>query len=148
MVDITPVVLADVPALAVLHQAAFAVSAWPEVMIAESVAQPYVVGLQLVERDTKLGFVLCQHVAGDCEILTYAVHPMVQRRGYGLQLLQAVYDHAKARQCERIFLEVAEDNIPALRLYTGFGFQSMGKRPAYYPRPTGAVAAILMQFVL
>ncbi len=146
MVSLAPVMAEDVAVLAPLHAAAFATHAWPAAMLAESIAQPFVSGLQLREGDDVIGFVLTQRVAEDCEILTYAVHPRFQRRGYGRQLLQEVYDAARAARQERIFLEVAEDNIPALRLYAGFGFHVIGKRPGYYPRPDGAVAAVLMQY--
>lgn len=144
----TPVLARDLADLASVHAAAFGVHAWPAAMLAESLAQPYVYGLQLRSGDGLVGFALIQRVADDDEILTYAVAPGLQRRGYGRQLLQEIYDAAKAAKRQRIFLEVAEDNIPAIRLYAGFGFHVTGKRPGYYPRPTGAVAAILMQFDL
>lgn len=147
-ISVTPTVAADVAALARLHAAAFGSHAWPEPVLAESLAQPYVHGLQLRAGQQLVGFALVQRVAEDDEILTYAIAPEQQRRGYGRQLLQEIYDAARAARRQRIFLEVAEDNIPAIRLYAGFGFQVTGKRPGYYPRPTGAVAAILMQFDL
>lgn len=145
---VTPTQAEDLAALAQLHAAAFADHAWPATMLAESLAQPYVYGLQMRSENGLVGFALLQRVADDDEILTYAVAPGLQRRGYGRQLLQEIYDAARAAQRQRIFLEVAEDNIPAIRLYAGFGFHVTGKRPGYYPRPTGAVAAILMQLDL
>lgn len=143
-----PVQADDVAALATVHAAAFGAHAWPAAMLAESLAQPYVYGLQLRAGNALVGFALVQRVAEDDEILTYAVVPALQRRGYGRQLLQELYDAARAAQRQRIYLEVAEDNIPAIRLYAGFGFQVTGKRPGYYPRPDGAVAAILMRLDL
>ena len=147
-IAVTTVLASDLTELAAVHAAAFGAHAWPMSMLAESLAQPYVYGLQLRSGDGVVGFALIQRVADDDEILTYAVVPGLQRRGYGRQLLQEIYDAAKAAKRQRIFLEVAEDNIPAIRLYAGFGFHVIGKRPGYYPRLTGAVAAILMRLDL
>ncbi len=40
-----------------------------------------------------------------------------------------------------LFREVAEDNMPALGLYEGFGFSLVGTRPGYYERGSSRVAA-------
>jgi ribosomal-protein-alanine N-acetyltransferase len=50
-----------------------------------------------------------------------------------------------------MFLEVGEDNAPALRLYAKAGFREVGKRPGYYPHGTsaaggrGAVSALILR---
>lgn len=127
-----------------MHAQAFGAQAWNEAMLGDSMNSADVWGL-LLEQDTRpVGFGLCQQAGEDCEILTVAVTPALQRRGMGRQLLQAMYDAAKARRNQQIFLEVAEDNLPARRLYDSFGFAVTGKRPGYYPRAQGAVAAVLM----
>lgn len=36
---------------------------------------------------------------------------------------------------KRIFLEVRETNLPALRLYERLGFKPAGRRPGYYTNP-------------
>ena len=83
-------------------------------------------------------------IAGEAELLTIAVDPDVQRQGRGQRLMQAWMQEA-AHTCNRVFLEVAEDNRPALGLYTACGFQSLGRRPDYYARADGShVAAIVM----
>lgn len=143
-----PLMLSDAPALATLHYSAFGVQAWTEPQVAASLRQPNVSGLQLRLDDVLAGFALCQAVAEDGEILTYAVHPSFQRRGLGLQLLVETVAAARARRWEKLFLEVAEDNAPALRLYLGYGFKVSGKRPGYYPRQQGAVAALLLHYDL
>lgn len=143
-----PLAVPDAPALATMHYSAFGVQAWTEQQIAASLRQPNVIGLQLRLDDVLAGFVLCQTVAEDGEILTYAVHPAFQRRGLGRQLLAETVALARSRRWEKLFLEVAEDNAPALRLYMGYGFKVSGKRPGYYPRQQGAVAALLLHYDL
>lgn len=143
-----PLSVTDAPALATLHYSAFGVQAWTEAQLAASLRQPNVSGLQLRHDDVLAGFALCQAVAEDGEILTYAVHPAFQRRGLGRALLVATVAVARAQPWQKLFLEVAEDNAPALRLYIGYGFKVSGKRPGYYPRQQGAVAALLLHYDL
>lgn len=143
-----PLEVKDVPSLATLHYSAFGVQAWAEHQILASLQQPNVMGLQLLLDDVLAGFMLCQAVAEDGEILTYAIQPAFQRRGLGRELLRATVALAKSCSWEKLFLEVAEDNAPALRLYISYGFKVSGKRPGYYPRLNGAVAALLLQYDL
>lgn len=143
-----PLAASDAAALATLHYSAFGVQAWTEQQIVASLQQINVIGLQLRLDDVLAGFVLCQTVAEDGEILTYAIHPTFQRRGLGRRLLAETVALARSRRWEKLFLEVAEDNAPALRLYMGYGFKVSGKRPGYYPRQQGAVAALLLHYDL
>ena len=145
MTELRPLVAADVPTLAAIHAAAFGSHAWTATMFADSLRSVDVWGLLLVNATQPVGFALCQQIGDDCEILTFAVLPPQQRRGLGRHILQALYDAAKAKKSARIFLEVAADNLSAHRLYAGFGFKPTGARPGYYPRPGGAVDAVLMR---
>ena len=43
-----------------------------------------------------------------------------------------------------MFLEVDENNSPAIRLYRRAGFREVGRRPNYYPGPGGKPAAALV----
>lgn len=137
----------DLAAMTALHAAAFGAAAWTEAMLRDSLTSADVWGLLLTGPEP-LGFALCQQVAEDCEILTFAIAPAQQRRGLGRTLLQGVYDAAKQRRTHRLLLEVAADNTPARRLYTVFGFDVSGVRPRYYPRPNGAADAILMHHLI
>jgi [ribosomal protein S18]-alanine N-acetyltransferase len=147
MVTLSPLQSMDAPLLAPLHQSAFGAHAWTAPMLAESLASGWGLGLWLPRAGTSvlIGFALCQQLAEECEILTLAIAAPEQRRGYGRALLQALYDAAKTSGTTRLLLEVAADNLAAAQLYTSFGFHQTGVRPAYYPRPTGAVAARLLQ---
>ncbi|MGB4101537.1 MAG: ribosomal protein S18-alanine N-acetyltransferase [Alphaproteobacteria bacterium] len=146
MIVLRPLVATDAPQLATIHKDAFGMHCWNETMFADSLHSPDVWGMLLENSGHPAGFALCQYVSDDCEILTFAILPRLQRRGLGRHLLQTVYDAAKARPGSRIFLEVAADNLAARQLYANFGFQPTGTRPNYYPRPDGAVDAVLMQF--
>ena len=51
-----------------------------------------------------------------------AVIPSHRGRGVGRRLLAAAEEHARARGCCKLTLEVQEDNLPARALYARFGF--------------------------
>lgn len=92
------------------------------------------------------GFALVRTVANETELLTLAVHPSAQRRGAGEALLTDWLNQCSA---ETAFLEVAEDNPAALRLYRRFGFTESGRRIGYYRRANAeAVDALLMRLEL
>jgi ribosomal-protein-alanine N-acetyltransferase len=94
------------------------------------------------------GFALTCTAGGDTELLMLAVHPAHRRHGIGraltLQWLGAAQSHA-----DLAFLEVADDNLPALALYTDLGFGIIGRRTAYYARKNAPNAdALVMQCAL
>ena len=64
------------------------------------------------------------------EVTLLATHPDRQRRGDMHFLLTTMLE--KKSPSERIWLEVHEQNSPALSLYSTLGFQQVGRRPKYY----------------
>lgn len=54
-----------------------------------------------------------------------AVLPEQRGRGIGHALLAAAESHARATGCCKLTLEVLDDNQPARRLYTRFGFEEL-----------------------
>ena len=94
------------------------------------------------------GFVLCRAIAGEAEILTVAVDPAARRRGWGAALVEMAAGVAKEAGAFELFLEVAADNIAAIKLYEGTGFDRVGLRKGYYPHPDGAKDAVVMRRTL
>ena len=90
------------------------------------------------------GFLLGQVVAGEAELLTLAVDPAARRQGIGRDLVLAFLDAARARSADQAFLEVAEDNAPARRLYEALGFAETGRRKGYYRAGPLRQDAVLM----
>lgn len=121
--------------MARIHAAAFADSrAWPAEEIADLATPPgFVVTVSQ-------GFAIGRSVAGEAELITIAVDPAAQGQGQGRALLAAFESAARA---ERLFLEVAADNRPALALYHAAGWVEAGRRPRYYPRGTGGAVDAL-----
>jgi len=87
-------------------------------------------------------FIIVSIAADQAEILTIATDHTARRKGLGLGLLETVCSALNKRDVRDLFLEVAEDNDPAIALYRQAGFLPIGRRPAYYQREAGRVAAL------
>lgn len=94
-------------------------------------------------------FLVGRVVADEAELLTVATHPEKQGEGRADDGMAQFLEIAGSKGANRVFLEVAEDNTPASRLYLKHGFSEAGRRPNYYVRPDmRKVDAILMQKLL
>jgi ribosomal-protein-alanine N-acetyltransferase len=133
----------DPDVLAGLHAQAFG-HAWSAADIAELLDGP---GAFAIAEDQ--GFVLARAIAGEAEIITLAVAPAARRQGLATRLMEQAVVRAIALQAEALFLEVAEDNHAALRLYAGLGFEIAGRRVGYYRRDDALpVDALVMRLSL
>ena len=89
------------------------------------------------------GFALARIVADECELLSLGVEPNWRGLGIGGELFDAAMVRACALNAARFYLEVAEDNADALRLYAVRGLVSVGRRPDYYRLKNGQRTAAL-----
>ncbi|MGB5949256.1 MAG: GNAT family N-acetyltransferase [Parvibaculum sp.] len=151
--SIVPAEAGAAESLAALHRASFD-EPWDAPSIAAILAMPGSFALVAV-RDAgaagsrlPVGFVLLRVAADEAEILTIAVDPALRRAGVGRRLVEAAAALALAHGASALFLEVAEDNAPALALYEGQGFRTVGRRPGYYRRAGGVVSALTMRLDL
>lgn len=88
-----------------------------------------------------VGFGGMQMLADDAHITTVAVAPAHRRRKLATRLLLELLRNVRARGARAATLEVRLHNLPAQRLYAGFGFRPVGIRPRYYG---GSVDALIM----
>lgn len=130
--------------LARLHALAFD-RPWSAADIASLLASPGVFALEADANGDLAGFILCRVVLDEAEIVTLAVAPLRRRSGVGGALLASALGVAGGLGAARMFLEVAQDNAPALSLYAAAGFQVVGRRAAYYPTAAGAVDALVLR---
>ena len=92
---------------------------------------------------------LYQYVADEAELLQIFVHASSRGQGIGRQLLEASIDLLIIKEILYIYLEVSEQNTPAIGLYSSFGFQEIGVRGGYYRHQDGSAAdALQMRFEL
>lgn len=82
-----------------------------------------------------LGFLVARRIAGDLEILNFAVRPADRRRGIGQALLGASLEWGKSFGAAEAMLEVRASNLAALRFYERNHFEVTGRRPRYYTSP-------------
>lgn len=100
---------------------------------------------QLREPRALAGFVLGQIAADEAEILSIGVAPEWQRRGIARSMVEGLVRAARRAEVKRLFLEVAADNVPAMKLYDSLDFVPAGSRKAYYKRPGAkAVDALVL----
>jgi ribosomal-protein-alanine N-acetyltransferase len=88
------------------------------------------------------GFIIISAAADQAEILTVATDPVHRRRGIARALLEISETELVENGVDTLFLEVAEDNKAAIKFYAEVGFEPIGRRPGYYKREIGRVAAI------
>ena len=122
---------ADAESLAALYAEALP-PGWPAQELAAACAGPNRAVLKAADGARLHGFVIVQFAADEAEILGIAVTKAQRRRGYAASLLQAAIRVCQSRFASCIYLEVAESNTPARKLYEKFGFLVSGRRKNYY----------------
>lgn len=150
MTTVVPLGVEGAGLLAALHAAGIGAAgpAWDEAAFAGLLALPGRIALVASGASGPAGFLLLGQAADEAEIITLAVLPTARRRGIGRALVSAAAAHAAAAGATRLFLEVADDNAPALALYARAGFVPVGRRRGYYARAGGAVDARVLALPL
>ncbi|GAA3805181.1 ribosomal protein S18-alanine N-acetyltransferase [Cellulomonas soli] len=122
----------DVPVLDVLERELFGPAAWSTQSLAEEIVGPgrWYVGAEL--GGTLVGYAGLWFDGEDAQVMTVGTSEQHQGRGIGRLLLDALVGRARTVGARVVLLEVRVDNEPALRLYTGAGFERLGRRRAYY----------------
>lgn len=82
-----------------------------------------------------VAYVIGRLIPPEGEIYRVAVAPKKRQRGIGYRLLDYAVKTSKGKGLERLFLEVRSKNIPAIKLYTAYGFKEIGVRKNYYKDP-------------
>lgn len=129
---------ADADIFAALHAGCFS-RAWDAEDFESLLSEPNVVGHLLCPHPgtPMVGFALSRIAADEAEILSIGVVPSRRAKGGGHCILATHLNALANRGAGSIFLEVDEDNLPANKLYAGFGFREVGRRQAYYTRADG-----------
>jgi len=72
------------------------------------------------------------NIIDETHITTIAVKPDYMRRHIGEALMIKILEDCYSSKIKYLTLEVRESNIPAIKLYEKYGFQSLGTRKGYY----------------
>ncbi len=78
----------------------------------------------------------CLHfLAPEAELFKIAVWPQWQRKGIATALMDHIMYICREQSCSTLFLEVREQNLPAIALYKAAGFAQIALRKSYYSSP-------------
>jgi ribosomal-protein-alanine N-acetyltransferase len=134
--------------LSQLHSSCFPDDPWPPGAMAEIVAMIGFFGRIAFDNEEAAGLALAQGMGEEGEILALGVAPARRRAGIGSALLAAIVGECRCRGARTLFLEVAEDNIPARALYAAYGFVQISRRANYYRRRSGHADALVLRLLL
>lgn len=133
----------DAAAIAALHAASFH-RGWSEQEVETLLVDRAVVAHRVLLGGKFAGFILSRQAAGEAEILSIAIAGNRRGRGLARGLLTLHLRRLAGLGVRNVFLEVDENNMPAIRLYRRAGFHDVGHRPNYYPGVDGKRAAALV----
>jgi len=119
----------DAGAMAQVHADGFT-TPWSEYDFRTFMQAPSYVALGVEDGDELLAFALFQVIPPEIELCTLVVAKSSRRRGLGKSLLNTCL--SEVLEGDVCFLEVAENNEAALRLYRELGFTTIGIREKYY----------------
>ena len=89
--------------------------------------------------DALVGYASAAVIADVADLTRIAVARAARREGMGTALLAALMEAAVERGAERMMLEVADTNEPAIAFYAASGFVEVARRRDYYGRGVDAV---------
>lgn len=127
----------DADAMAAVHALCFD-KPWPALDMAMHVGRDLCLGIG----EPLQSFAILRRSDVDAEILTVATTPDARGQGLAAQILEMAAKELCATGLRHIFLEVAEDNASAQALYARLSYRPIGRRPGYYKRAGGRVAAL------
>ncbi len=136
----------DAREMADIHAQSFAppygTGGWPALEMATHTQKDTCCGVDV--EGQLAAFIIISVAADQAEILTIATVIAARRTGLAREILRLSTAPLITRGVVDLFLEVAEDNAAAIALYRSTGFIPMGRRPAYYRRAGGRVAALTL----
>ncbi len=96
--------------------------------------------------DEVLGYISFTKILDECQIVNVAVSQSARKMGVGAALIENLLNYCKQNDVCKLFLEVRQSNVPAIKLYEKFGFLTVGVSKNHYSLPTED--ALLMNLVL
>lgn len=132
----------DADAIVAIEREAFGDDAWSAALVDLELAAPGRIVVAAEQDDTLVGYASAAVIADVADLTRVAVRPAAQRSGIARDLLGSLLDLTGERGAERMMLEVADTNEPALGLYVASGFAEIARRRDYYG---GGVDAVVME---
>jgi [ribosomal protein S18]-alanine N-acetyltransferase len=122
----------DLEGILAIEKVSFA-DPWSRRLFKETLSFPHSVNFVLQgATGALLGYINFYLIGEEGHLLNLAIHPDWRKKGLAAQLLNHAIDFLKRKNAAHFFLEVREGNLDAIRLYSKFGFENIGKRKRYY----------------
>jgi ribosomal-protein-alanine N-acetyltransferase len=122
----------DLNTLVELERACFS-EPWNRKALSEGLSdEKYLILLLRDDNGGPLGYLIGWHVGDEAELARMGVAPEIRGRGLSKNLLDEALHNWRVAGVKLVFLEVRASNLPALRLYTSRGFETISKRARYY----------------
>lgn len=86
--------------------------------------------------DSVVGYISFTKIIDECQIVNVAVSETARKMGVGTLLIENLLDFCHQNSVNKLFLEVRESNVPAIKLYEKFGFSVVGVSKNHYSMPT------------
>ena len=89
--------------------------------------------------DEIIGFAGFKVLLEDADLMNIVVKKSYRNQGIGSLLLKNLMDLFFSFSLVSLYLEVNENNLPAIHLYQKFGFKKIDVRKNYYPNHQNAI---------
>lgn len=86
-----------------------------------------------------VGYIIYHIIIDEAEILNIVIDNKFQRQSLGKYLLEKTIEFLYMKNIKTIFLEVGEQNFPAINLYLKFEFKQYNIRKEYYKNNENAL---------
>jgi|GEM_PF-247259 len=116
-------------------------SGWDETAIAGALDAGGFGAVAFARPGRLAGAVLASPAGDVADIANIVVAAEARGGGVARALMTLALGMARDRGYERVMLEAAADNAPALGLYSAMGFNNVGRRPNYYRRGDVLISA-------
>ena len=108
---------------------------WSENVLSSELKNPLSLWLVATNDGAVIGYVGAQIVPDEADMMNLAVDAQYRRQGIGKALVEHLIASLQERMVRSLTLEVRVSNAPAVSLYEGMGFLTVGRRPNYYQKP-------------
>ena len=79
-------------------------------------------------KNSSKGYLIFRKILNEYEIIAISTNIKYLRKGVGSELLYRLFKKAKSNSVKKIFLEVSNKNLVAIKMYNKFGFYQVGLR--------------------
>ena len=132
-IKIEPMTQDDVEAVVKIEEEAYGKHHWAKTSFYDEMANNLAKYYVAKTLDGQLvGYAGTWHIIDEGHITTIAVKKDYLRNHIGEAIIKQIIDDCYKNEIKYLTLEVRVSNIPAIKLYEKYGFQSLGTRKGYY----------------